>query len=198
MPSARFLGPAIKTSVPIPTKKIPVSSTMCGGLTICTSNPKESCHQLSKGAEIIMVAPPQAARNAPKGPRNPHTRTEASRAVASAANVVCRIKYPQESAASKAPNWIARCAGVQNVSRPMVMCQEMSQYSPKTMEVMAPAPANKGQGTQAVEVCAGADAEIGRAVLWAISPPNTQETLSSMLRLTKKQSFAKIKTSAVR
>ena len=65
---------------------------MCGGLTISTSNPNELCHQLSNGADVTIVTPPQHARNAPSGPRNPHTLIEAAFAAASLPQVVEKIK----------------------------------------------------------------------------------------------------------
>src|ERR1700733_3171941 len=55
----------------------------------------------------------------------------------------------QVTAASRPQKWTARWAGVQNVSRPMVMCQEISQYKPKVMEVTAAVPDQTCQGTAA-------------------------------------------------
>src|SRR5450432_396386 len=178
MPPARFLGAAISTSEPMPTKKMPAASTMWGGLTICTSRPKESCHQLSNGAEMSMVAPPQAARKAPNGPRKPQTLTVAWRAEASLPNVAPRIRAPQHTAASTAPNWMARCAGVQKLSRPMVMCQEMSQYSPKIIDEIDAAPAQRGHGIAAVADRARAEGGKGNAALWAMEiPPRIPSTI---------------------
>ena len=45
-------------------------------------------------------------------------------------NVVRSATYPELSPAISPPAWISRCAGVQNVSRPIDMCHEMSQYTP--------------------------------------------------------------------
>src|SRR5580704_13013185 len=78
----------------------------------------------------------------------------------------------QVTAASRPPKWIARWAGVQNVSRPMVMCQEISQYKPKVMEVTAVAPDQTCQGTAAARIAipAGSVWEvISSGILWAIS-----------------------------
>src|ERR1700733_12538994 len=46
--------------------------------------------------------------------------------------------------------WIARCAGVQKVSRPMERCQETSHAPPMEAEVTASAPNHMYQGTRAV------------------------------------------------
>jgi len=54
------------------------------------------CHQSSNGAEVIIAIPPQAAMNAPSGPRNPQILTEASRSGESVWNVVERIRNPHE------------------------------------------------------------------------------------------------------
>src|SRR6516164_1802654 len=75
-PEARFFAETKSTRYPIPTPRIPQPSTTCGGLKISTSSPNELCHQLSNGAEVTIVTPPQAVRNAPSGPRNPQTFTE--------------------------------------------------------------------------------------------------------------------------
>src|SRR5712692_267787 len=84
----RFKLLAISINPPTPMVKIPMMSTTCGGLRIFTSKPNDSCHQLSKGAEVSMQKPPHAEINAPNGPRNPNTLTEAFLASASPANVV--------------------------------------------------------------------------------------------------------------
>ena len=105
----------------------PMPSTAWGGLMIRTSRPYASCHQLSKGAETIMASPPQLAMNAPSGPRRPRIETEASRSGAARAKVVQRMRWPQLIPASTPQSWMATWAGVQNVSRPIEMCQEMSQ-----------------------------------------------------------------------
>src|SRR5260370_28506096 len=44
--------------------------------------------------------------------------------------------------------WIARCAGVQKVSRPMERCQETSHAPPMEAEVTARAPNHRYQGTR--------------------------------------------------
>src|SRR5690349_20655242 len=48
---------------------------------------------------------------------------------------------------------MARCAGVQNVSRPMVMCHEMSQMTPTTMLVDANSTAGMCHGMARVRAC---------------------------------------------
>ena len=88
--------PNIKISAPKWTARIPAASSMCGGLRIFTSSPYASCHQLSNGAEAIMAIPPQAARNAPSGARNPQIPTELARSSDRALRVVDRIRYPHE------------------------------------------------------------------------------------------------------
>src|SRR5262249_31354062 len=109
----------------------------CGGLTILTSSPYALCHQLSNGAEVSIMPPPQAAINAGSGPRNPSTLTADSLSARFDPNVVAKIRQPAETAAITAASWSAMCAGVQKVSRPTDMCQEMSQYSPTITEVVA-------------------------------------------------------------
>src|SRR5579872_7099643 len=76
---ARFISEMIMTTVPKRMPVIPRASRTCGGLRIFTSRPYAACHQLSNGAEVIMHTPPQAHRNAPMGPRNPHFETEYAR-----------------------------------------------------------------------------------------------------------------------
>src|SRR5215469_8303061 len=46
--------------------------------------------------------------------------------------------------------WIAMCAGVQKVSRPMERCQDTSHAPPMEAEVTASAPHHRYQGTRAV------------------------------------------------
>src|SRR6266568_1155393 len=55
-------------------------------------------------------------------------------------------------------------AGVQNVSRPTVLCQEMSQISPTAMLVAASASKNPGQ---AAGELATRSADIGEGTAWA-------------------------------
>ena len=105
-----------------------------------TSRPYALCHQLSKGADVIMANPPQAAMKAPSGPRKPHIFTLAAlrcNAAGLRPNVVESIKKPEVRPPSTPQSWIAKWAGVQNVSRPMVWCQATSQYAPIMSEVMA-------------------------------------------------------------
>src|ERR1700722_8393710 len=103
-PEDRFIWPTIRIKPPSPIVMIPMKSSTCGGLKILISRPKESCHQLSKGAEVSMANPPHAAMNAPRGPRNPQIRTDDSLAAESALKVVCRIRYAQERPVNTAPN----------------------------------------------------------------------------------------------
>src|SRR5689334_10152351 len=103
---------------------MPAASTMCGGLRILTSRPYASCHQLSNGADVIIAIPPHAAIKAPSGPRNPHIHTEHSRSSDRGLNVVDRMRKPHEMPARMPHIWIAMCAGVQKVSRPIDRCQE--------------------------------------------------------------------------
>src|SRR5271168_1002592 len=91
-PVARFFSATIKTKYPMPTPRIPKPSTTCGGLKISTSNPNELCHQLSKGADVTIVTPPHAVKNAPSGPRNPQTFTEADCVAGSCDKVVEKIR----------------------------------------------------------------------------------------------------------
>src|SRR6516165_5221314 len=91
-PVDTFIRLVVRMSPPKPITKIPRISTTCGGLRIVTSNPNELCHQLSKGAEVNMQKPPQAAMKAPSGPRKPQICTECF-LVASGTKVVCRIRY---------------------------------------------------------------------------------------------------------
>src|SRR5580692_8201630 len=105
-----------------------------------TSRPYALCHQLSKGADMIMANPPQAAMKDPSGPRKPHIFTLAALRCSAAElrpNVVESIKKPEVRPPSAAQSWIAKWAGVQNVSRPIVWCQATSQYAPIMSEVMA-------------------------------------------------------------
>src|SRR6202034_1097627 len=93
----------------------------------------------------------------------------------------------QVTAASRPPNWIARWAGVQNVSRPMVMCQEISQYKPKVMEVTAVAPDQTCQGTAAARLAIPADSArevISSGILWAISDAQLrqEQKISAVVR----------------
>src|SRR5438046_10581117 len=52
-----------------------------------------------------------------------------------------------ESPATIAPKWMPRCAEVQKGSRPIDMCQEMSQYKPTDVAVTATTEA-QGRGLQ--------------------------------------------------
>src|SRR5262252_7309390 len=83
---------------------------------------------------MSIAAAPQAQRNAPSGPQNPKMRTEDSLASRLRLKVVLKMRMAAAKPPNTAPNWINKCAGVQNVSRPIVMCQEMSQYNPVVIE----------------------------------------------------------------
>ena len=64
---------------------------------IVTSNPYALCHQLSNGAETIIITVPQMQTHAPKGPRNPQILTDSaliSAAAALRAKVVCNTSHP--------------------------------------------------------------------------------------------------------
>jgi len=95
--------------------------------------------------------------NAPSGPRNLHTLTLAEANAGSRPKVHERIKYPQVNPARIPQNWMSMCAGVQNESRPMDMCQEISQYPPITTETTAAKRDQTYQGTavNSPGVCGG-------------------------------------------
>jgi hypothetical protein len=54
-----------------------------------------------------------------------------------------------ESPATIAPKWMHKCAGVQNVSRPIDMCHEISQNRPTVVAVTAIAEDHTYQGIEA-------------------------------------------------
>src|SRR5581483_219786 len=112
---------------------MPHKSTMWGGLTICTSSPYALCHQSSNGAEVIMSRVPQMHTQAPRGPLKPQNFTVDALSAGVPKNVVLSTSHPQVSPVSEAPSCSSRWGRVQNVSRPTVRCQEMSQISPVTM-----------------------------------------------------------------
>src|SRR5437016_12262728 len=128
--SERFIKPAINASVPTLMANDPSESSVCGGLTIFTSSPYALCHQLSNGAEVSIAMQPHVAINAPSGPRNPQIFTDLLCMAVSPPNVAVRIMYPHAMPTSTPVSWIRMCAGVQNVSRPIDMCQEMSHCPP--------------------------------------------------------------------
>src|ERR1700723_3931854 len=93
----------------------------------------------------------------------------------------------QKFSVNSLKNNIAICAGVQNVSRPMVMCQEISQYKPKVMEVTAVAPDQTCQGTAAARLAIPADSArevISSGILWAISDAQLrqEQKISAVVR----------------
>jgi hypothetical protein len=61
--------------------------------------------------------------------------------------VHCTTSHAQITAASTPHAWIAMCAGVQNVSRPIDRCQETSHAPPIDDDVTANAPIQMYQGT---------------------------------------------------
>jgi hypothetical protein len=93
------------------------------------------CHQLSKGALVIITNVPQMVTHAPSGPRNPQKRTLSARDSVVPRKVVCSTSHPQLTPASTAPNCSRRCGSVQKVSRPTVSCHEMSHNKPTTIHV---------------------------------------------------------------
>ena len=116
---------------------IPDARTTCGGLRISTSSPYALCHQSSNGTEKAMANAPQMATHAPRGPRNPQKRTERPTWASEPANVVFKTIHPQVSPATAAPICSRTWGGLQSVSRPMDMCQEMSQRRPTMMHAEA-------------------------------------------------------------
>src|SRR5436853_484498 len=93
-----------------------------------------------------MAMPPQAAMNAPSGPRNPQILTDASRSGAARPRVVERIRYAQAMPARMPHRWMQICAGVQKLSRPMERCQEISHWMPTMAQVTAATLAQTCQG----------------------------------------------------
>src|SRR4051794_26341091 len=67
---------------------------------------------------------------APSGARKPQKLTVAVRCTGVPRKVVRNATKPEPNPAVNPPVWIRRWAGVQNVSRPIDMCQEISQYTP--------------------------------------------------------------------
>ncbi|MSR35492.1 MAG: hypothetical protein EXR95_02445 [Gemmatimonadetes bacterium] len=116
---------------------IPSASSMCGGDSTFTSSPYALCHQSSNGADVIIVSVPQIATHAPSGPTKPQKRTPSSSSSRRPANVVRSTSQPHPSPAITAAACSSRCGGDQNVSRPIVRCQEMSHMSPTVIESAA-------------------------------------------------------------
>src|SRR5258707_15181394 len=92
--------------------------------------------------------PPQAAINAPNGARKPSTFTDAAFCAEERPKVLTSMRLPQMIAANTPQAWMARCAGVQKVSRPIERCQETSHAPPIEAEVTASAPNHRYQGTR--------------------------------------------------
>jgi hypothetical protein len=95
------------------------------------------CHQSSNGADVSIAPQPSIATHAPSGARNPQNQTALALACSDPPNVVRSATIPELTPASNPPPWMSMCAGVQNVSRPMDMCHEMSQIIPVTIIVAA-------------------------------------------------------------
>src|SRR5215472_16060045 len=136
-PSARFLQLRIRSIPQSWTQLTPSPRSVCGGLRICTSSPYALCHQLSNGADASIAAAPHMTTNAAKGPRKPRTPTDTARAESSLLKVVCRMRMVHVVAPKTAQNWVSKCAGVQNVSRPIELCHERSHKAPTTALVEA-------------------------------------------------------------
>src|SRR5579862_5121761 len=66
--------------------------------------------------------------------------------------------------ASTPQSWIARCAGVQNVSRPMERCQEMSHWPPIMAEVTAKTEHQTYQGTRSTAERTSTDARVAEEI----------------------------------
>src|ERR1700689_4931453 len=94
-----------------------------------------------------MATPPQPARKTPSGARSPKTLTDAAVSSGSRRNVHFTTSQAQMMAATTPQAWMAMCAGVQKVSRPMDRCQETSQAPPMEDDVIASTPAQIYQGT---------------------------------------------------
>ena len=143
---------------------MPHASTMWGGLMIFTSSPYALCHQLSSGADAIIVSVPQIHSHAPNGPRNPQNPTVAAWSEGVPANVVRSTSQPQVVPATSADTCSRRCGGAQNVSRPIVRCHEMSQISPTTMPSEAPRTAYSGHIAAVIRPAGAATDWIGAVV----------------------------------
>src|SRR5271169_7106067 len=124
-----------------------------------------------------MANPPRAAMKAPSGPRKPHIFTLAAlrcNAAELRPNVVESIKKPEVRPPSTPQSWIAKWAGVQNVSRPMDWCQATSQYPPIMSEVMATSMHQIAAGMRKVAEVAfgtGMSMETGWLVSGTETPP---------------------------
>ncbi len=80
-----------------------------------------------------MAKVPQMVIQAPSGPRNPQKPTVAARSAGAPAKVVRRTTNPHISPAAVALTYSSMWGGLQKVSRPTVMCHEMSHMRPSTM-----------------------------------------------------------------
>ena len=105
-----------------------------------------------------MAMPPQPARKTPSGARSPKTLTDAAVNSGSRKKVHLTTSQAQMMAATTPQTWMAMCAGVQKVSRPMDRCQETSQAPPMEDEVIASTPAQMYQGMVARRACTSAPA----------------------------------------
>ena len=75
-----------------------------------------------------MATPPQAQRNAPNGPRNPHILTEAARVSGSRPKVVARITYPLENPARMPLTRLANTIIDGVVEAPGAVAAEVERY----------------------------------------------------------------------
>src|SRR5208282_2997082 len=99
--------------------------------------------------------------NAPSGPRNPQIFTDASCVTASCPNVAVNIMYAHAIPTSTPVIWIMMCAGVQNVSRPIDMCHEIS-HGPPIIPLATPATMHQiVHGTLSTRARAPTRADIG-------------------------------------
>ena len=74
-------------------------------------------------------------------------RTALARSAGEPLKVVWKISHAEAAPARMPPKWINKWGAVQNVSRPILSCQEMSQTPPNEAEVTASAHAQMYQGT---------------------------------------------------
>jgi hypothetical protein len=72
---------------------MPDARIMWGGLMIFTSSPYALCHQLSNGADVIIMIVPQMHTHAPSGAwKNLQNLTDIARSAAEPANVVLNAR----------------------------------------------------------------------------------------------------------
>src|SRR5438132_7157993 len=88
--------------------------------------------------------------HAPSGARRPHRLTAAARSSAEPKKCVRSASHPQVSPGINPPRYVRICAGVQNVSRPIVECQEISQSTPIGMQTAPKMSTKQYAGSNAV------------------------------------------------